>query len=64
MMIKSNKRFQNFNFNDIVLFLFRMVIPKTCFGLPGKFPVGRRQTAFRVGSKKYQSLPASAPPIP
>jgi len=41
----------------------RLVIPRTCFGLPGHIPVDLRQKAFRANSKKYLSLPASAPPL-
>lgn len=41
----------------------RMVIPRTCFGLPGHIPVDLRQKSFRTNSKKYSSLPTSAPPL-
>jgi len=41
----------------------RMVIPRNCFGLPGQIPIGLRQQSFRSNSKKYSSLPASAPPV-
>ena len=40
----------------------RMVIPRTCFGIPGHIPLDLRKS-FRSNSKKYSSLPASAPPL-
>jgi len=46
----------------------RMVIPRTCFGLPGQFqhqPVPlrhRTQLSLRTNSKKYNSAPPSAAP--
>ena len=41
----------------------RMVIPRTCFGLPQHIPVDLTQKSFRTNSKKYSSLPTSAPPL-
>jgi len=42
----------------------RMLIPRLGFGLPGHMPPTLRSNSFRAESKKYSSLPVSAPPVP